>query len=157
MPVWKSVVSGGDPVDGQASRLPEMKAHLGSMVLDVPEIVQMELAPFLGNQIILVDPDSRLSQLGVLPLISTDRYFFFDSRSDASLNRQMSMAELTNSWLDQVTDTHDFRYPMVWLEPDNTQKAAALCNTLKHNGARRLVAVNFGVGGNPIFAFGGMP
>jgi ADP-heptose:LPS heptosyltransferase len=115
----------------------------------VLEIVQMESAPSLGNQTILVDPDSRLSQLGVLPLISTDRYFFFDSRSDASLNRQMSMAELTNSWLDQVTDTHDFRYPMVWLEPDNTQKAAALCKTLKRNGACRLVAVNFGVGGNP--------
>jgi ADP-heptose:LPS heptosyltransferase len=97
----------------------------------VLEIVQIELAPSLGNHTILVDPDSRLSQLGVLPLISTDRYFFFDSRSDASLNKQMSMAELTNSWLDQVTGTKDFRYPKVWLEPDNTQKAAALCATLK--------------------------
>ena len=115
----------------------------------VLEIVQMESAQSLSNETILVDPDSRLSQLGVLPLISTNRYFFFDSRSDASLNRQMSMAELTNSWLDQATGTDDFRYPKVWLEADNTRKAAALCAALRRNGARRIVAVNFGVGGNP--------
>jgi ADP-heptose:LPS heptosyltransferase len=115
----------------------------------VLEIVRNQTATSTGNHIILVDPDSRLSQLGVLPLISEDRYFFFDSRSDASLSRQMSMAELTNSWLDQVTGTHVFCYPKVWLEPDLRHKAAKLRATLRHKGARRIIAANFGVGGNP--------
>lgn len=115
----------------------------------VLEIVQQELARSSYDQTILMDPDSRLSQLGVLPLISTERYYFFDSRSDAALNRRMSMAELTNMWLDQVTGAHDFCYPRVWLASQNMKKAASLCKTLKASGALNIITINFGVGGNP--------
>ena len=59
------------------------------------------------------------------------------------------MAQLTNAWLDKLTGVDDFRYPDVWLLPGPMQKAAALCNRLKDNGARRVIAINFGVGGNP--------
>ena len=115
----------------------------------VLEIIQNELGSYASDQAILVDPDSRLSQLGVLPLISSDQYYFFDSRSDVSLNSRMSMAELTNSWLNQVTGTNDFCYPKVWLQSENIEAAKSLCDRLNKNGARRIIAVNFGVGGNP--------
>ena len=114
----------------------------------VLKIVEDELTTAPEDQTILVDPDSRLSQLGVLPLISTECYYFFDSRSDASLNRRMSMAQLTNSWLDQVTGTTDFCYPRIWLQSEHIQKATRWCASLKRCGARKIIAVNFGVGGN---------
>ena len=120
----------------------------------VLKIVEDELAAVSEDQAILLDPDSRLSQLGVLPLISTDRYFFFDSRSNASLNRRMSMVQLTNAWLDQVTATTDFCYPRIWLQPEHIQHAASWCTALRNRGARRIIAVNFGVGSNPRKALG---
>ena len=59
------------------------------------------------------------------------------------------MVQLTNAWLDRVTGVKDFRYPAVWLLPEHRQKAAAFYSRLKKNGAQRVIAVNFGVGGNP--------
>ena len=121
----------------------------------VLEIIQNEMNSEAAEHTILVDPDSRLSQLGVLPLISSDQYFFFDSRSDVSLNSRKSMAELTNSWLNQVTGTNDFCYSKVWLQKENVQAAKNIRDTLIQNGARRIFAVNFGVGGNPRKTLGG--
>ena len=115
----------------------------------VLDIIQQELATCPLDNTILVDPDSRLSQLGVLPIIPPDHYHFFDSRSDVSFAANMSMAQLANAWLDKVTGVHDFRYPGVWLAPGPMQKAAALYSKLKENGTRRVIAVNLGVGGNP--------
>ena len=112
-------------------------------------IIQSELSSCASDQAILVDPDSRLSQLGVLPLTSSSQYYFFDSRSDVSLNSPMSMAELTNSWLNQMTGSNDFCYPRVWSQPEYVQSARDLCGRLRQNGAHRIIAVNFGVGGNP--------
>ena len=89
-------------------------------------IIQQELAVCPLDNTILVDPDSRLSQLGVLPIIPPDHYYFFDSRSDVSFAANMAMAQLTNAWLDKVTGVHDFRYPGVWLVPGPMQKAAGL-------------------------------
>jgi len=115
----------------------------------VLNIIQQELAACPLDHTILIDPDSRLSQLGVLPIIPADHYYFFDSRSDASFAGKLSMAQLTNAWLDKVTGVNDFRHPGVWLLADALQKAAALFNRLKNNGTRRVIAINFGVGGNP--------
>jgi ADP-heptose:LPS heptosyltransferase len=115
----------------------------------VLKIIQQELASCPLDNTILVDPDSRLSQLGVLPIIAPEHYYFFDSRSDVSFAGNMAMAQLTNAWLNKVTGKDDFRYPTVWLLPEPLQKAAALYQKLKNNGTRRVIAINFGVGGNP--------
>ncbi len=115
----------------------------------VLNIIQQELADCPLDNTILVDPDSRLSQLGVLPIIAPEHYYFFDSRSDVSFAGNMAMAQLTNAWLNKVTGKDDFRYPTVWLLPEPLEKAAALYQKLKNNGTRRVIAINFGVGGNP--------
>ncbi len=115
------------------------------MVLD---IIGRELESCPLENTILVDPDSRLSQLGVLPIIDPDHYFFFDSRSEVSFAGNLSMAQLTNAWLDKITGMEDSVYPKVWLHPSNLQKASQLCARLKDNGARRIIALNLGVGGN---------
>jgi ADP-heptose:LPS heptosyltransferase len=111
--------------------------------------IQKELATCPLEKTVLIDPDSRLSQLGVLPIIDPDHYFFFDSRSDVSFAGNMSMAQLANTWLDKITGEQNFRYPRVWLLAPNIQKAVRLNEKLKKNGAQRIIAINFGVGGNP--------
>jgi ADP-heptose:LPS heptosyltransferase len=115
----------------------------------VLETVQEELTTCPLPNTILIDPDSRLSQLGVLPVIQPDHYFFFDSRSEVSFDSKMSMAELTNAWLNQLTGEVDFCYPCLWQLPANLQKAARLSQQLKKGGAKRVIVINFGVGGNP--------
>ncbi len=114
----------------------------------VLNIIQQELADCPLENTLLIDPDSRLSQLGVLPLIAEDQYFFFDSRSDISFASNMSMAQLTNTWINRVTGEEDFRYPRVWPRSSNLTKAAEFYGELKRGGARRVIVINFGVGGN---------
>jgi ADP-heptose:LPS heptosyltransferase len=115
----------------------------------VLNIIGQESAACPLAHTILIDPDSRLSQLGVLPLISSDHNFFFDSRSEGSFAGNLSMAQLTNTWLDRITGVDDFRFPKVWLLPANIRRAERFYKKLKANGAGRVIAVNFGVGGNP--------
>jgi ADP-heptose:LPS heptosyltransferase len=114
----------------------------------VLNIVQQELAACPLDNTILIDPDSRLSQLGVLPIIPEQNYFFFDSRSDLSFASNMSMAQLTNTWVTKVTGEDDFCFPRVWPRSSNLKKASRLYEEIRNNGARRVIAINFGVGGN---------
>lgn len=121
----------------------------------VLDIIDRELAACPLQNTILIDPDSRLSQLGVLPIIDLAHYFFFDSRSAVSFAGNLSMAQLTNAWLNKITGQEDFSHSRVWLLPSNLQKAAQLSAKLKSNGARRVITLNFGVGGNPRKKVGG--
>ena len=113
------------------------------------KIIQEEMASCPAEEAIVIDPDSRLSQLGVLPLFPLDRYFFFDSRSDSSFNKTMSMPELANSWLDKVLGERHFCYPKVWIPNSYMDIATHFCKMLKNEGAQRIIVINFGVGGNP--------
>ena len=116
---------------------------------NVLSIINREAGSSGSGETILVDPDSRLSQLGVMPLISRSCYFFFDSRSHSALNNKMSMPELANRWLSTVSGEEGFCYPKVWLYQSYLDCAADLCLKLRNAGAQRIIAVNFGVGGNP--------
>jgi len=83
-----------------------------------------------------------------LPIFPEHQYFFFDSRSDISFASNMSMAQLTNTWINKVTGQEDFRYPRVWPHSSNLAKATEFYNELKKGGAHRVIVINFGVGGN---------
>ena len=48
---------------------------------------------------IVVDPDSRLSQLGLVPLCPEDRYYFFETRSSEEPG---SLGELASRWAERV-------------------------------------------------------
>jgi ADP-heptose:LPS heptosyltransferase len=115
----------------------------------VLQIIREEIASCPLEKTILVDSDSRLSQLGVLPLIPLDNYFFFDSRSDTSLDTRMSMAKLANAWVNKLVGEEEFCYPKVWIPKSYLDCATRFCNRLRNSGAERIIAVNFGVGGNP--------
>ncbi len=50
---------------------------------------------------LIVDPDSRLSQLGLLPLGEEDNYYFFETRSWWS-DEDMPLGEMTERWVEQT-------------------------------------------------------
>jgi ADP-heptose:LPS heptosyltransferase len=52
---------------------------------------------------IVIDPDSRLTQLGLIPVCDDARYFFFESRA-AGGELEVSLSELIAAWLAQVFD-----------------------------------------------------
>ncbi|MFP4283987.1 MAG: glycosyltransferase family 9 protein [Desulfovermiculus sp.] len=116
---------------------------------EVLDIIRDETRDTPQDNTILFDPDSRLSQLGVLPLFPEQNYFFFDSRSDKSLASQLSMSELVNAWLSKCLGRNLFCYPRVWLPKESQSQARNIIHKLRHAGAQRIVVVNFGYGGNP--------
>ncbi len=101
-----------------------------------------------GGRLLVVDPDSRLSQLGVLPVTGPEGYVFFNSRAGQSGGPRLAMSELANGWADRVVGPSDHVHPAVWLPEDSRRRAADAVRALRGQGARRLVAVNLGVGGN---------
>ncbi|MDX1765286.1 MAG: hypothetical protein R3231_13275 [bacterium] len=100
------------------------------------------------GQMLLVDPDSRLSQLGVLPLTDDRHYLFFNSRGSLAYDPKMSVSEMANHWFDQVTGSRDFCYPALSLEEPIRDAALRYRESLLQAGCRRIVSMNLGVGGN---------
>lgn len=98
---------------------------------------------------LLVDPESRITQLGVLPLVETENYLYFNSHGASHSTDNSCMAELANRWMDEVFGPSDFRYPCLWPEPGVLARAGKLKESLLQGRCRRITAVNFGVGGNP--------
>ena len=80
---------------------------------------------------IVIDPDSRLSQLGLLPVCEEDRYFFFESRAFGG-DRDASLVELTREWVRDVFEVDS----KAFIAPEAGPFAAD-------------IAVSFGVGDNP--------
>ena len=107
--------------------------------LSVLKIIKQETKIYPLENIVLIDPDSRLSQLGVLPLIPDNNYFFFDSRSGFSLKQKMSMAELTNFWLTKITRDKNFCYPGVWIPNRHLDYCACFFDKLRKNGTKKIM------------------
>ncbi len=114
----------------------------------VLQTVDAESRAVREGPMLLVDPDSRLSQLGVLPLMDDRHYLFFNSRGSLAYDPRMSVSEMANHWFNQVTGTRDFCYPALWLEEGIRDAARRYVEALRHGGCRRVVSMNLGVGGN---------
>ena len=113
------------------------------------DILAQEMPSRSEGDVLLIDPDSRVSQLGVLPFTHGDNYLFFNSRQCDSSSQHLCMAELANRWMDSVFGTSGFCYPAVWPSGPVRLRARRLTEALHAAGCRRVVAVNFGVGTNP--------
>ncbi|HBC87290.1 MAG TPA: hypothetical protein DCZ94_10070 [Lentisphaeria bacterium] len=113
----------------------------------VLEIVENETSGNIDSTL-LIDPDSRLSQLGVLPLVDDSKYLFFNSRGSQKFPPKLSLSRLANLWMDKILGESEFCYPMVWLSDDVIEKSANFAKKLRKKGCRKIISVNFGVGGN---------
>jgi len=61
-----------------------------------------ELKDLLGApDSVVIDPDSRLTQLGLLPVCEEDRYYFFESRAYGA-ETTSTLPELTAAWAEET-------------------------------------------------------
>lgn len=84
---------------------------------------------------LVIDPDSRLTQLGLLPVCPDENYWFFESRSFGAESGD-PLAVLTARWLEQTFDVNAATpYIAPACEPDISDDS--------------VIAVSLGVGENP--------
>jgi len=77
----------------------------------------LALAEALPAGALLLDPDSRLSQLGLLPLAPPERHLFFESRGYGGAS-QDSITALAKRWCEEVLGVSDARnYAAVSADP----------------------------------------
>jgi hypothetical protein len=86
-----------------------------------------------GPGSIVIDPDSRLTQLGLLPVCPEENYYFFDSRAWGGDGAE-SLGCLTRRWL---RDSFEIDGARAYIAPREQPRAAAE------------ITVSLGVGGNP--------
>lgn len=109
-------------------------------------LVEKELAGLTAEEAILIDPDSRLSQLGLLPLLAEEQTYYFNSRAMGE-GSNLSLSALANQWLDQFLGPAPFQYPRLTIA-DPGRHCQRFCAQLRANGCRFLVLLNWGVGHN---------
>jgi len=112
-------------------------------------ILAEEMPAHDQDNTLLIDPDSRISQLGVLPLTQPENYLFFNSQNNHPSSKCTRMAELANRWVDDVFGVSDFCYPKVWIPAPIRSQGQKMIACLRASGCERTVAVNFGIGQNP--------
>jgi len=117
--------------------------------LDLLRDVRDEIEGLGPDQYLVLDPDSRLTQLGVLPLVPSSNYRFFNSRGKSGYPVKASISELTNLWLDNILGHGEFCFPKVWPDQVSLQLAEKLRLRIDPDRVRHLITLNFGVGGNP--------
>jgi len=100
------------------------------------------------TEFLILDSDSRLTQLGVLPLVPLENYRFFNSRGKRGSAKHASMAQLTNQWMDNILGNKAFCYPKVWTSSSHQQIAASYRAAIDPDGTATLITINLGVGGN---------
>ncbi len=113
------------------------------------DILREEFAEAGEGHCLVIDPDSRISQLGVLPMMHTDNYLFFNTRDHTLTSNGRCMAEWTNDWVNAVFDESEFAYPAIWVPPPILKAAQMKMDSLRAAGARHVITMNFGVGQNP--------
>jgi ADP-heptose:LPS heptosyltransferase len=113
------------------------------------DILSEEMPLDSEENILLIDPDSRITQLGVLPLSHHDNYLFFNSRKCDSTSKNARMAELANRWIDTVFGVSGFSFPKIWTLSTVSRQARNLTCSIKAAGCKKIITMNFGVGNNP--------
>jgi ADP-heptose:LPS heptosyltransferase len=148
---------GGDP----RVRIREIKYERGGDVLSrlrswigLVEAVKAEIKGLSADEFLLIDPDSRLTQLGLLPLVKDERnYFFFESRSyqgtkTADDDNPQSIGWLASCWANEVFGAAGKTFPYVALPAEHRDFGGLAVEKLRRAGASRVTVVSLGVGDN---------
>jgi ADP-heptose:LPS heptosyltransferase len=148
---------GGDP----RVRIREIKYERGGDVLSrlrswigVVEAVNDEIKSLSAGEFLLIDPDSRLTQLGLLPLVKDERnYLFFESRSyqiakTADDDNPQSIGRLASCWANEVFGVTGETFPYVAAPAEHRDFGRLAVEKLRRAGASRVTVVSLGVGGN---------
>ncbi|HEX5084571.1 MAG TPA: glycosyltransferase family 9 protein [Blastocatellia bacterium] len=128
--------------------LSRLKSWIG-----VVETAQEEIKGLSADEFLLIDPDSRLTQLGLLPLVKDERnYIFFESRSYQGLTNEIrnpkSIGWLASCWVNEVFGATGETFPYIALPSEHLEFGRGVVEKLRRAGASRVTVVSFGVGGN---------
>lgn len=113
----------------------------------VAAILEEEVASAAPGETVLFDPDTRLSQLGLLPLLPASQTYYFPSREGTPATEESSLVALTNSWCDTVIGSGEFVWPAVFFDPAVISAARQFVEAQRQGGAW-VVVINLGVGHN---------
>lgn len=116
--------------------------------LDVLAVMNAETAGLAADQYVVMDPDSRLTQLGIFPLIADDtRYYFFPSRGYRLAGLE-TISELAAAWLAETFGAEPAAAPYLALGPADVAYGQQMVAALRDTARPHLIMLNFGVGGN---------
>ncbi len=112
--------------------------------LNVVNVVNEELIGLDADQFCVFDPDSRLLQLGLLPICKNDaNYFFFESRSFQS-DGHFSLGQLSSVWVNEICESLPRSFPFLALPEPHISIGKFITSPLN----RPVISLSFGVGGN---------
>ena len=121
--------------------------------LRVLDVIEGEFAGLNPEQYLVIDPDSRLTQLGLLPLLqkqSDDQsYLFFESRrfNHAEYHR---LGQLASHWIGNYCGENRSSLPFVTLQPKDLAFGQQVFSYLQNTEYCPVIFLSFGVGGNAI-------
>ena len=124
-------------------------ARLDSWI-QLVEAVQAEMDSREVGACLLLDPDSRLTQLGLLPLVPDEvPSFFFESRAYRRPGAE-TLGELTALWLNDILGPDDgaVLYPRVVPATSVASAARTVTQHVRASGAGHVTTMTLGVGGN---------
>jgi ADP-heptose:LPS heptosyltransferase len=107
-------------------------SRIEHMPVDYGSTVEERFSPD-QYEAVVVDPDSRISQLGLLPVAPEESYYFFESRGEGT----GSLTEMARSWTDQVFGVAGAPY-VAPAEQPVVQGAVAVSLGVGENPAKRL-------------------
>ncbi len=129
-------------------------ANLLSRLLSWREVVvavQDETSDLNAEEFCIFDPDSRLTQLGLLPLLTPlldhQNYFYFESRRFSRPGYE-KLGQLTSQWVNDLTCQVKDSYPFISLSPRHKAIGSELAGYLRSASNSSVICLSFGVGGN---------
>ena len=113
------------------------------------ESINSETKDMEPGEYAIIDSNSRVTQLGLLPLVKKDTgYYLFEPLAHAD-EEMRKLGEDVNEWLNKVFEgtIEDFTYPALSVPARYNEAAKGFYQKL-FNNKEFAVTVNFGVGGN---------
>jgi hypothetical protein len=115
--------------------------------LDLVSLVKRVTAGLNPAEFLIVDPDSRLTQLGILPVAPDSNYLFFPSREYMSCSAE-PLARLASDWSGQLLALDRVQLPRLAIGALHLSFARDLVESIRGDRSHPVVSVNFGVGNN---------
>lgn len=116
------------------------------------QAIGLAVAGLNTHEYVILDPDSRITQLGLLPLVpEEDPYYFFESRSYGA-ETSSPLTQLSGQWLNETFGPDCAALlPFVHLRDEDIERG----KRLRHARKGPIASVNLGVGGNDAKRVGG--
>lgn len=136
-------------------RVRELRYERGGTVLArlrswlaVAAAVEEEARDCAPVELLVLDPDSRLTQLGLLPVLEDEtRYLFFESRRFGH-ETDLPLGQLTARWWQTLSGVETALFPQLALPAEHLAFGQTVARKLRQTGQPHLVSLSFGVGGN---------